>query len=423
MKNRLFSLFSFLFSLLVIIPTQVNAELSTEISCAKLGGYYLPVQFINDIEEDRFYDPVLQEHIENYNKVMQGIWHQNTDRILSYPDLQERIEQWHIEHGMSQNFEEECPQQLNSMDPEDMSIIPENDFDTEFQGKRSTIQQNAQGQSTRKPKHSVAKTIFRKRKVKIQIFDTGLIPDGDRVQVHVNGFPIYASLFLKSYPGTTIDVYLRPSSKLQPVGANRINIYPLSQGISPRLSIGLAIDDPDIVFEGSEIPARRRGELKGVLEIDASVVQQIPAILFGVGLVCISPANSESILHIQEAVAPDPGGNPAQKLGRPRILTVHRPLKDSRRDSSIKLYKDKGLTLAIPGVEDLDEYPPAVFIENFGKGHVKPIDKFDNRRAGNDIKRYITGPGSTTVENAVHKDFDQVEIVTPDSGLFCKDAF
>ena len=259
------------------------------------------------------------------------------------------------------------------------------------------------------------------------------------LQIHVNGTPYFASVSLKPYPGTTIEVYLRPSSELQPVGANRINIYPLSSGIFPRLSIGLAIDDPNIVFEGSEIPARRRGELKGVLEIDASQFQQIPTLTFGVGLVCISPAAPQSIRHINIATTPD-FSDTRQKTDWPRILTVDRVLPDDldqrkvkrRSEQSKQRYRDdKSLPQREKG-QHLDEYPPAVFLENLGvteaeredgegKAHVKPIDGGDNSRSGANIVNHITGPGGKT--NPIHKNGDQVEIVTPDSGLSCPVAF
>lgn len=145
-----------------------------------------------------------------------------------------------------------------------------------------------------------------------------------------------------------------------------------------------------------------------------------------VGLACISPINPQSILHIEEARSSMP--TDFQPVRRPYILTVDRnklgnSVADKRGRNSISFYKRNGGKRAT-FKQDLDEYPPKVFLENRGRAHVKPIRFDDNRRAGNNIQKFITGLPGTTAKNATYKDGDQIEIVTPNLyGLFCRDAF
>ena len=135
---------------------------------------------------------------------------------------------------------------------------------------------------------------------------------------------------------------------------------------------------------------------------------------------------NERIKHIKEARSSIP--TDFQSVRRPYILTVDRNkpgnrVADNRGRQSIRRYLRNGGTPAT-SEQDLDEYPPKVFLENRGRAHVKPIEFRDNRRAGNDIRLYITGLPGTTQANALYKDGDQVEIVVPNFyGLFCRDAF
>ncbi len=145
-----------------------------------------------------------------------------------------------------------------------------------------------------------------------------------------------------------------------------------------------------------------------------------------VGLACISPINPQSILHIEEARSSIPSD--FQPVRREYILTVDRnkpgnSVATKRGRDSIRFYKNNGGKLATFR-QDLDEYPPKVFLENRGRAHVKPIKSGDNQRAGNDIQKFITGLPGTAANNATYKDGDQVEIVVPNFyGLFCRDAF
>ncbi len=107
---------------------------------------------------------------------------------------------------------------------------------------------------------------------------------------------------------------------------------------------------------------------------------------------------------------------------RPRIVTVDRDGAAKRRKKSKRFYLANGGRLAISG-QQLDEYPQAVFKENEGRAHIKPIDGSDNQGSGSAIGKFITGPIGTTRENALYKNGNQIEIVIPDDRLYCRDAF
>ncbi len=104
----------------------------------------------------------------------------------------------------------------------------------------------------------------------------------------------------------------------------------------------------------------------------------------------------------------------------PLIVTVDRDGTGKRRKKSKRFYLANGGRLAISG-QQLDEYPQAVFKENAGRAHVKPIDKSDNRGSGGSFKNFITGSGGRA--NPIYRNGDQIEIAIPDNKLFCREAF
>jgi hypothetical protein len=94
----------------------------------------------------------------------------------------------------------------------------------------------------------------------------------------------------------------------------------------------------------------------------------------------------------------------AWSYGYPRILTIDRnqQRRDQRRKESQNRYlNNPDNPDQLPG-QDLDEYPPAMFIENYGRAHVRPINEFQNRGAGAVIGRLLKP----------YSDGDKVEIIT-----------
>lgn len=83
---------------------------------------------------------------------------------------------------------------------------------------------------------------------------------------------------------------------------------------------------------------------------------------------CTTQAYPESVQHILEArgIPPQPiaqltklgrSGNPVPAVGYPLLFTIDRPGANSRRSSSTSAYLP-----CLPGIQDLDEYPPSVLL-------------------------------------------------------------
>lgn len=86
----------------------------------------------------------------------------------------------------------------------------------------------------------------------------------------------------------------------------------------------------------------------------------------------------ESAKHIEDAIAD----------GKPDVLTIDRANARANRKASLKDI-DK-----VPG-KDLDEYPPAMFMESGSGASVRPINPSDNRGAGStfghQLRQYPNG--------------------------------
>ncbi|MEE9425502.1 MAG: hypothetical protein V3V18_11075 [Methylococcales bacterium] len=166
---------------------------------------------------------------------MKGEWHLSTAWISSIPDLQERIEQWREDKGMSFGFEDECYQL-----PDEQDNISGSSSDT-IDTQSGELQLNAIP-ARQKPQHSLAENIFRRRDIELLIFDNE-IEDGDTVDIYWNGLKIKPDLVLKGFPGTTIRLELSPSHDL-PYPANRLVIFASSAGTSEsEATIGIQVRD------------------------------------------------------------------------------------------------------------------------------------------------------------------------------------
>ncbi|WNZ26895.1 hypothetical protein HJG54_34265 [Leptolyngbya sp. NK1-12] len=100
----------------------------------------------------------------------------------------------------------------------------------------------------------------------------------------------------------------------------------------------------------------------------------------------------------------------AWSYGYPRILTIDRNkqrLDQRRNESQTRYYDNPANPDPRPG-QDLDEYPPAMFVENYGRAHVRPINESQNRGAGAVIGRLLEP----------YSDGDKVEIITNYEELF-----
>ena len=122
--------------------------------------------------------------------------------------------------------------------------------------------------------------------------------------------------------------------------------------------------------------------------------------------------------HIEDAWA----GKPSQfrpsppEVTKAHLLTIDRPNTDMRRKQSIagtpvckQFHENKQGELVR---DQRDEYPPAAFIENAGKGHLRCIPATDNEGSGksfdNQLRQYRARKDVPTVKLA---DGDVVEFV------------
>ena len=110
---------------------------------------------------------------------------------------------------------------------------------------------------------------------------------------------------------------------------------------------------------------------------------------------CTTQAYPESVQHILDArgIPPQPitqltklgrFGNQVPVTGYPLLFTIDRPGANSRRSSSTSAYLP-----CLPGIQDLDEYPPSVLLENAGSAHIKCILRGDNRGSGQSLGTQI----------------------------------
>lgn len=187
---------------------------------------------------------------------------------------------------------------------------------------------------------------------------------------------------------------LEPSDLLK-TKTNVLKFIGVSNGNNsdPAITIGVKARSADI-FSGSEIAVNGKGIANTF--IDGEVTMNL-----ALGLACVGPAPyPESAQHIKEA----------QALGYARIVTKDTdPVRVAQRRSSSTKECVKTPVLGL----DCDEYPQAMFVENAGAAHVKKITKGDNRGSGRKVAAYAQA----------HLEFGQLEVVVPNRGLNCQDAF
>ncbi|GAA6622983.1 hypothetical protein [Scytonema sp. NUACC26] len=202
--------------------------------------------------------------------------------------------------------------------------------------------------------------------IRIRFFDEG-VEDGDLIKVELNGKVIQAALLL-SNEGTDVNVTLEP-------GFNLLKITALNEGSIQPNTAALSIDPSQILTGGNVF--------QGSSSAGGST-------FFSLGFPQITISSSqypESAAHALDA----------QAKGFPRIVTIDRPNNEKRRRASLRRYRQSGGTPARPG-QDLDEYPPAVFLENGGAASVRPVTLGDNRGTGTRIGNQINNYGSTNIK-------------------------
>ncbi|NJR76391.1 MAG: hypothetical protein HC773_28120 [Scytonema sp. CRU_2_7] len=265
---------------------------------------------------------------------------------------------------------------------------------------------------------STFNTTILKRPLQIIFYDGGsVINDGDTIRISMNGNLVQPALTL-SNSGTVVNF---KESFLNP-GVNRLEFTALSGGAVELSTVGMkfprnmALDDGfGLDFGFNVAPGQTIATSLGFPQIAiCKTVIQFPC--------STERTHPESAQHILEAlgtpptpiVAPivRPPGNPLRG-SYPKLLTIDRNIlasgstredlrADRRGDSSVKPYQC-ACTTPPPGSTpplDRDEYPPKVFFENAGAGHIKCINAGDNqgsgRSLGEQLNRYRVIPGGPT---------------------------
>jgi len=225
---------------------------------------------------------------------------------------------------------------------------------------------------------------FKRNPISITLYDSDAI-DGDAVNLLFNGMPIPgvpSPIVLSAPPGITFTVQLDPTDLL-PDHANRLELIAVNEGYGSPTTIGLALDASQVAAGQTQFYAG----LRTGRSIDLTM---------GMGIIRYDPVKyPESSAHAAEA----------QGLGYARIVTVDRRGKNARRRSSIANYELNPINGLKQNREqqDYDEYPPAMFLENGGMAHVRPIDKSDNRGQGSTIG-HLARP---------FEDGDMLELIVP----------
>lgn len=200
------------------------------------------------------------------------------------------------------------------------------------------------------------------------IFDNGGQVDGDDVRIKLN------EQIIPGGDGVRLrGTGQRFSIQLQP-GINTLSFTAVNEGTSPPNTAG-------VIFNSSQVII---GNITFSL---AQSTAQTKSITLKFPQIRIPPSRyPESAAHVRDA----------QALGFPRILTIDRGNNaTTRRQQSIANYLRNG-GKRVAG-KDLDEYPPAVFVENRGRADVRPVTFGDNRGAGAFMAGQLQGYGSTKI--------------------------
>ncbi|MBW4480859.1 MAG: hypothetical protein KME54_29505 [Tolypothrix brevis GSE-NOS-MK-07-07A] len=218
--------------------------------------------------------------------------------------------------------------------------------------------------------------------VNLELFDQKTPADGNIVNVILNGQIIRSNLPLTN---TTQAVPLPLNA-----GTNTIQIAVVSTGAISTNTICFqvgATQTVENVVSGNcvSIPA-------GQQFVTTFGFPQIAFCLTNpIRFPCTTQAYPESVQHILEAkgippqpiaqpIKPNRSGNQVPSAGYPLLLTIDRPGANSRRNASTSSYLP-----CPPGIQDLDEYPPSVVLENAGSAHIKCIIRGDNRGSGQSL--------------------------------------
>jgi hypothetical protein len=219
--------------------------------------------------------------------------------------------------------------------------------------------------------------IRRKSNFNIYLSDTGTAVDGDSVMLYFNGHQLGIGPWVLTHFGMGIPV----PAKYFHAGANRIEVVAVSGGThgacTPTITLASVLHG-GWRFSGISVLGVPMPLIPGQhVKIDMSFP------IVGESATGPSP---EVYAHIA-----------SQINNFPTLQEIDRPGADARRAKSTGRYRGTPAT----ATQELDEYPMAMFKENGGTAHVRPLDGRQNGSSGSRIGRWQC----TGLENGDNVDF------------------
>jgi hypothetical protein len=222
--------------------------------------------------------------------------------------------------------------------------------------------------------------------INLEIFDQKSSADVNIINIILNGQIVRSNLLLTN-AAQAVPLTLNP-------GTNTIQIAVVSTGATSPNAICFqvgAIQTVENVVSGNCISLATSQQFVTTFGFPQIAFCMTNPIRFP----CTTQAYPESVQHMLEArgIPPQPitrptkpgrSGNPVPAVGYPMLFTVDRPGATGRRSSSTSAYLP-----CLPGIQDLDEYPPSVLLENAGSAHIKCIFRGDNRGWGQSLGTQI----------------------------------
>lgn len=382
----------------------------------------VPLDFIAYLEETKLDDPGLLEAEDSFRSPHGN--YQNTEWMAIIPDLEERLMIWRVATKRSADgTTDECQTQPSSLAP----LLLNQPFAA------------AAAAPPTKPQHSLAKNIFRKQNITIQIYDDNIV-DGDIVSVYLNGALIRAKVPLLKYPGIAIPLTFKESALL-PGRVNLLKVLGVYGGVAnilegfkatPGISISAA--NAGLIVSGGALLDVFLKQIKltdppPILFDGVTIGKFSDTVKMGLGLVCYDPflsAQAQSTQHAREALAGKRDIKGRQNTSR--IVTIDRAGSAARGRRSLAGYPPAGSS-CLPKPGDTcqnDEFPPKVFKGVPELAHVKSISGKDNGSFGGYVSGRITG----SPKNPLYKNTDQVELIIAPRNrvavgypVYCKDAW
>jgi Deoxyribonuclease NucA/NucB len=339
-----------------------------------------------------FADEVLDGFSDYENELAaQGKIHNDLDRLKLRSDFQQRWQDWLFDKGLPSNWK--CP-----LDPTDLG---------ESQNL-APITNNAATNNTDITKyvhHSIANNIPRVKSVKVRLY-------GDKncskknctpiaVDVYWNGELKKKNLILQPKgvrsPQFTLTMLPSNSPARLPAKTNQLKLTWVSGDFAPKIFVEAVT--PNDFFPGSEVATPNNFYFLipfGDRYVDMAL-----------GLACVNPVKyPESAAHIKDA----------QQVGFAKIVSPDRPGGDARRKQSTKNCK-------APLGKQCDEYPQAMFLENYGKASVKIISAGDNQGSGSTVSLYAR----PYLDKTAQRPADNLEVIAEEpialGNLYCKKRF